>query len=99
MNKIFRYAKIAIATLVTVAMGACTSDYEYDTPEALKGAQVYFSNTLPSKIEVNKESGNFDVMPMLMFNIPAFASILSQDWIRLTISWYILILMVLRLVK
>ena len=61
MNKIFRYAKIAIATLVTVAMGACTSDYEYDTPEALKGAQVYFSNTLPSKIEVNKESGNFDV--------------------------------------
>lgn len=61
MNKIFRYAKIAIAALVTVAMGACTSDYEYDTPEALKGAQVYFSNTLPSKIEVNKESGNFDV--------------------------------------
>lgn len=42
-------------------MAACTSDYEYDTPEALKGAQVYFSNTLPSKIEVNKESGNFDV--------------------------------------
>ena len=38
-------------------------------------------------------------MPMLMFNILAFASILSQDWIRLTISWYILILMVLRLVK
>ena len=38
-------------------------------------------------------------MPMLMFNIPAFASILSQDWIRLTISWYILILMVPRLVK
>lgn len=61
MNKIFRYAKIAVAALVTVAMGACTSDYEYDTPEALKGAQVYFSNTLPSKIEVNKESGNFDV--------------------------------------
>lgn len=61
MNKIFRYAKIAIAALVTVAMGACTCDYEYDTPEALKGAQVYFSNTLPSKIEVNKESGNFDV--------------------------------------
>ena len=61
MNKIFRYAKIAIAALVTVAMSACTSDYEYDTPEALKGAQVYFSNTLPSKIEVNKESGNFDV--------------------------------------
>ena len=61
MNKIFRYAKIAIAALVTVAMGACTSDYEYDTPEALKGAQVYFNNTLPSKIEVNKESGNFDV--------------------------------------
>ena len=61
MNKIFRYAKIVIAALVTVAMGACTSDYEYDTPEALKGAQVYFSNTLPSKIEVNKESGNFDV--------------------------------------
>lgn len=61
MNKIFRYAKIAIAALVTVAMAACTSDYEYDTPEALKGAQVYFSNTLPSKIEVNKESGNFDV--------------------------------------
>ena len=61
MNKIIRYAKIAIAALVTVAMGACTSDYEYDTPEALKGAQVYFSNTLPSKIEVNKESGNFDV--------------------------------------
>lgn len=61
MNKIFRYAKIAIAALVTVAMGACTSDYEYDIPEALKGAQVYFSNTLPSKIEVNKESGNFDV--------------------------------------
>lgn len=61
MNKIIRYAKIAIAALVTVAMGACTSDYEYDTPEALKGAQVYFSNTLPSKIEVNKEAGNFDV--------------------------------------
>lgn len=61
MNKIFRYAKIAVAALVTVAMAACTSDYEYDTPEALKGAQVYFSNTLPSKIEVNKESGNFDV--------------------------------------
>lgn len=61
MNKIFRYAKIAVAALVTVAMAACTSDYEYDTPEALKGAQVYFSNTLPSKIEVNKESGNFNV--------------------------------------
>lgn len=61
MNKIFRYAKIAVAALVTVVMAACTSDYEYDTPEALKGAQVYFSNTLPSKIEVNKESGNFDV--------------------------------------
>ena len=61
MNKIFKYAKIVIAALATVAMGACTSDYDYDKPEALTGAQVYFSNTLPTKIEVQKEAGSFDI--------------------------------------
>lgn len=62
MKKIFQYTKFAVWGVLMVAVAACTEkEYAYDTPEALKGAQVYFSNVLKSQIEVDKAAGQFDI--------------------------------------
>lgn len=63
MNKISKYAGIAFFGLVALlSMASCTKDdYSYDTPAALEGAQVYFSNTLPSQYEISTTANSFNI--------------------------------------
>lgn len=60
MKKIFRYTYVVLAGLLALAMGGCTSEYDYD-PASIAGNQVYFSNELESTIEVSTEENSFTV--------------------------------------
>lgn len=60
MNKIFKYGAMAVAGLLSMVLGSCTEEYEYD-PASIAGQQVYFSNTLAEKVELDKTASSFTV--------------------------------------
>ena len=60
MKKLAKSSYIALVSLIALAFSACTNDFEYSGVAAPEN-QVYFSNTLATKIEIDKNAGSFDV--------------------------------------
>ncbi|MBR1934335.1 MAG: hypothetical protein IJ841_11730 [Prevotella sp.] len=61
MKKIFRYAFLALLGITALTLGSCTESYEYDATPAASGSQVYFSNELPSQVEISPDATSFAV--------------------------------------
>lgn len=64
MKKIFKYAYVALAGVLTLAASSCTDDYEYDAPATPQGMQVYFSNTLPSQYDLSETDSTHFLIPV-----------------------------------
>ena len=60
MKKLAKSSYIALVSLIALAFSACTNDFEYSGVAAPEN-QVYCSNTLATKIEIDKNAGSFDV--------------------------------------
>lgn len=54
------FGVLAVAGL-TLAMGACTEEPDYEKAATPAGIQAYFSNTLGSKVELSKTASSFSV--------------------------------------
>ena len=51
MNKIFNYFSMLLASVLALTLGACTEEFEF-TRSTIEGEQVYFSNSLPSSVDL-----------------------------------------------
>ncbi len=61
MKNIIKASYLAVLAIVVLAVSACgDTDYDY-TGASVPANQVYFSNELPSTIEIDKNAGSFDV--------------------------------------
>lgn len=60
MKNILRFSYMVLLSLVAFAISSCTSDYDY-TGAPKVANEVYFSNTLQSKIELSKSNSSFVV--------------------------------------
>lgn len=60
MNKIFQYCSVLLFSVLTLALGSCTEEYEYSAAK-VEGEQVYFSNALPSQQELSNKVSSFTV--------------------------------------
>lgn len=61
MNKIHHlFTTILLLAVTTLTLGSCTEEYEY-TATTVEGEQVYFSNTLPSTIELSATENSVTV--------------------------------------
>lgn len=60
MSKIFKYPAMLLISVLTLSLGACTDEYEYSGATA-EGEQVYFSNTLPQTIDLNKNENKVEI--------------------------------------
>lgn len=61
MNKIFKYAFAAVACLIAFATTSCSSSDDYEMAEKLSGAQVYFPNTLVSKVNLSAAENSYSI--------------------------------------
>ena len=58
--KKFKYLTMALVSVLGLA--SCDeSDYEYTTPEAVQGSQIYFPVSNPAKVELDELSGSFSL--------------------------------------
>ena len=60
MRKLIRLSYLALVGILAAALSACSSDFDY-TGAAVPANQVYFSNTEPSTIEIDKNAGSFNI--------------------------------------
>lgn len=60
MRKLIRLSYLALVGILVAALSACSSDFDY-TGAAVPANQVYFSNTEPSTIEIDKNAGSFNI--------------------------------------
>lgn len=60
MKRIFKLAYAAFVAVFAVAVSSCTNDYDYDAV-TVSGQQVYFSNELPSSVELSATSSTVEV--------------------------------------
>lgn len=60
MNKIFNYCTMLLLSVLTLALGSCTEEFEYSAAK-VEGAQVYFSNTLPSTQNLSNTESSFSI--------------------------------------
>ncbi|MGN0068339.1 MAG: hypothetical protein ACI350_01195 [Prevotella sp.] len=58
MKKYLKYAYVACAGVLVSVFGSCTNDYEYN-PATVEGQQVYFSNELPSRQDLDSKASSF----------------------------------------
>ena len=56
MNKIFKHSMMLLLAVLALALGSCTEEFEY-TGTTIEGEQVYFSNTLPATIDLDRNAG------------------------------------------
>lgn len=61
MKNIIRSAYVALVGMLAFTAASCTDDYTYDQPETPSGAQVYFSNELPSQVEIDENANTLTV--------------------------------------
>ena len=54
MRKLIRLSYLALVGILAAALSACSSDFDY-TGAAVPANQVYFSNTEPSTIQIDKK--------------------------------------------
>ena len=60
MRKLIRLSYLALVGILAAALSACSSDFDY-TGAAVPANQVYFSNTEPSTIQIDKNAGSFNI--------------------------------------
>ena len=60
MRKLIRLSYLALVGILVAALSACSSDFDY-TGAAVPANQVYFSNTEPSTIQIDKNAGSFNI--------------------------------------
>lgn len=60
MKRIFNFAYVALAAVMTLVAASCTDSYEYEGATA-SGEQVYFSNELPSSVELSKSESSITI--------------------------------------
>lgn len=60
MNKIFQYCSVLLFSVLTLALGSCTEEYEYSAAK-VEGEQVYFSNVLPTVQNLSSDSTSFTI--------------------------------------
>lgn len=61
MKTTLRSAAALLAGVLTMALTACVSDYEYDGAAAVKGDEVYFSQDLASQYELDTKASKLNV--------------------------------------
>lgn len=60
MDKILRYSTMLLVSVLALALGSCTDEYEYSGAKA-EGEQVYFSNSLSPTVELALEQSSFQI--------------------------------------
>lgn len=61
MKAIYKHFYLTLCTVLAFAMGACTEEVDYTPAEVPNGAQVYFPNTLPTQMDLDKTATSFNV--------------------------------------
>ena len=56
MKKIFKHSMMLLLSVLALVLGSCTEEFEY-TGTTIEGEQVYFSNTLPATIDLDRNAG------------------------------------------
>lgn len=60
MNKIYSIFTMLLLSVTALTLGSCTEEYEYSGAKA-EGEQVYFSNSLPSTVELSATESSITV--------------------------------------
>ena len=60
MNKIFNYCTALLLSVLALSLGSCTEEFEY-TGTTVSGEQVYFSNALPTTVELSATANSVTV--------------------------------------
>lgn len=60
MKRIFKFSAMLFASVMALALGSCTEEYEYSGAKA-EGEQVYFSNELPSTVNLSQSESSVQI--------------------------------------
>lgn len=61
MKNICKSAYLALCALLTLGLGACVEDFEYEGAAALRNAQAYFGSELPAQYELSTERSTLEI--------------------------------------